>query len=57
MVLKGIYYGVMLILVVPSLTWSAIASLFMWDVRYWDAACFGVSQVMDFDDDNTKNKF
>jgi hypothetical protein len=63
MILKWIYYGVMLLLTVPLLLWSGIASVFMWDAKYWDAACYGISQVLDIDDKKdqvfigSKNKF
>lgn len=51
MLLKWIYYGVALLLAVPLIAWGGIASIIMWDAKYWDNVCHGVYQALDNDDD------
>jgi len=59
MLLRWIYYGVSMVLVVPYLVWNAFVSLIMWDAKYWDNACYGVYRGMDDEENilNPKNKF
>lgn len=50
MIFKAIYRAITLMLVVPLIVWSAIASLIIWNAKYWHNAIYGISQVLDYED-------
>lgn len=40
--LKWTYFWVGIILSSPFILWNAIASLLMWDAKYFDQACYNI---------------
>lgn len=51
---KLLYYAISLVACFPIMLWSAITSLIMFEVRYWDDCMQCVSDILNIVDDNPR---